>query len=99
MVEQSIRPRAEVGTRSLEALCALWPTIEEQFKAGNLLAEDQLGRFRIWAKNIGVFAEGHASLDYRLRDSAEVRLLMVDQLETLQNSVQRGEKIKSELYM
>ena len=99
MDEHGIGLRAETGTRSLEALCAVWPSIEEQSKAGNLLAEDQLGRFRIWAKNIGVFAKGHASLDYRLRDSAEVGLLMIEQLEALQDSVQKGEKTKTEMYM
>ncbi|KAL6715525.1 hypothetical protein ACLMJK_006486 [Lecanora helva] len=97
MDEQSIRLRTEAATNSLEVLCVLWPTIEEQYKAGNLLAEDQLGRFRIWAKHIGVFAKGHASLDYRLRDSAEVRLLMIDQLGTLQSSVQKGEKTISQI--
>lgn len=99
MDEQGIRPRVEAATKSLEVLCALWPTVEEQYKAGNLLAEDQLGRFRIWARNIGVFAEGHACLDYRLRDSAEVRLLMIDQLEMLQSSVQRGKKTNLGMYM
>lgn len=99
MNEQGIRPRVEAATRSIEVLCTLWPTVEEQYNAENFPAEDQLGRFRIWAKNIGVFAEGHACLDYRLRDSAEVRLLMIDQLETLQSSVLRGEKTMSGMYM
>lgn len=29
-------------------------------------ADDQLSRFKIWASNLGIFARGHASLDYRL---------------------------------
>ncbi|KAF4629434.1 hypothetical protein G7Y89_g8715 [Cudoniella acicularis] len=29
-------------------------------------AEEQLSRFKIWTANLGVFARGHASIDYRL---------------------------------
>ncbi|OBT95745.1 hypothetical protein VE01_06431 [Pseudogymnoascus verrucosus] len=31
--------------------------------------EDEFGRFRLWAANIGALSRGHSSLDYRLRDA------------------------------
>ncbi|RMZ73219.1 meiosis-specific serine threonine- kinase mek1 [Pyrenophora seminiperda CCB06] len=31
--------------------------------------EDEIGRFRVWAGNLGALQKGHSSLDYRLRDS------------------------------
>ncbi|KAK2882508.1 hypothetical protein FQN49_000274 [Arthroderma sp. PD_2] len=38
---------------------------------------DQLGRFQIWASNIGVFADVRSSLDYRLREADDIRKLTV----------------------
>ncbi|KNG45167.1 MACRO domain containing protein 1 [Stemphylium lycopersici] len=31
--------------------------------------EDEFGRFRVWAGNLGALQKGHSSLDYRLRDA------------------------------
>jgi O-acetyl-ADP-ribose deacetylase (regulator of RNase III) len=31
--------------------------------------EDEVGRFRVWAGNLGALQKGHSSADYRLRDS------------------------------
>ncbi|KAF7179371.1 hypothetical protein CNMCM7691_008304 [Aspergillus felis] len=50
--------------------------------------EDQLARFNIWAANLGVFAEAHASLDYRLRNSPKVKAVMMQQLQALQRKLQ-----------
>ena len=36
--------------------------------------QDQMARFDLWAGNIGVFADGHASLEYRVKiDSRKTR--------------------------
>ncbi|KAL4781274.1 hypothetical protein BJX76DRAFT_335882 [Aspergillus varians] len=51
--------------------------------------EDQLGRFSIWAHNIGVFAPTRGSLDYRLRDASDIQRLMRRLLRTLNDHVQR----------
>jgi hypothetical protein len=32
--------------------------------------EDELGRLRVWAANIGAHQSGQSSLDYRLRDAS-----------------------------
>lgn len=34
--------------------------------------EDEFGRLRLWAANIGALSRGHGSLDYRLRDAPVV---------------------------
>jgi hypothetical protein len=53
--------------------------------------EDQLARFNIWAANIGVFAEAHASLDYRVRNNPKVKDMMMQMLQGLQKKLQFGE--------
>ena len=35
--------------------------------------EDELGRLRMWAANIGAHQTGQSSLDFRLRDSSYIR--------------------------
>lgn len=52
--------------------------------------EDQYARFKMWAGNIGAFADGHASLDHRLRDSEETRDFMIGFLTSLKDFIQRG---------
>jgi hypothetical protein len=53
--------------------------------------EDQLARFNIWAANIGVFAEAHASLDYRVRNSPKVKAMIMQLLQALKRKLQFGE--------
>jgi hypothetical protein len=53
--------------------------------------EDQFARFKMWAGNIGAFAEGHASLDYRLRDNEQTHEFMLNFLVALTDFVNRGE--------
>jgi hypothetical protein len=48
---------------------------------------DRLGRFQIWASNLGVFADVHASLDYRLRDVKDVRVLILQLLSSIKESL------------
>jgi hypothetical protein len=56
----------------------------------NWRSQEQLQRFRLWSGNIGVFAEGHASLDYRVRNSENARQLMIDFLRTLLLALSTG---------
>lgn len=47
--------------------------------------EDEIGRFRVWAGNLGALQKGHSSLDYRLRDSpvsSTNTLKLLQELET-----------------
>ncbi len=49
--------------------------------------EDQLVRFKLWAANIGAFAGSHTSLDYRLRDSSDIRDMILQLLQVLRRSI------------
>ena len=54
-----------------------------------LQLSEAYGRFRLWAGNLGVFQNGHASLDWRLRDggnmSKSVLRLIKDLNDNLEN--------------
>ena len=51
--------------------------------------EDQLARFNIWSTSLGVFENGHASIDYRLRDHPDVLNLVVSQLDVLRVNLEK----------
>jgi hypothetical protein len=75
----------------IEISAELDPTSDD-FKGtyGTSWIEEQYVRFKIWAGNIGAFAEGHASLDYRLRDSLSTQKFMLQFLIALADFVHRG---------
>ena len=52
-------------------------------------SEDQLARFKIWIANLGVFENGHASIDYRLRDHPDVLNLITQQLDVLKINLEK----------
>ncbi|TGO92413.1 hypothetical protein BPOR_0003g00110 [Botrytis porri] len=52
--------------------------------------ENELGRFKIWAGNLGVFAPGRASVDYRLRDDADVKEILTQMLDRLRQSTKQA---------
>ena len=45
--------------------------------------EDEFEKFRVWARNIGVFANYKASLDYRLREAESVKIMILKLLRGL----------------
>ena len=53
------------------------------------LVEDQLARFSIWASNIGIFAPQKASMDHRLREAPEIRIVVISLLDALNDRVQQ----------
>jgi hypothetical protein len=55
-------------------------------------AVDGLGRFKIWAGNIGAFQrfESKSSLDYRLRDALKIAVQIVSLLDDLAESLEDG---------
>ncbi|CAI7607967.1 unnamed protein product [Penicillium glandicola] len=48
------------------------------------LWKDELGRFRVWAANIGAHQTGQSSLDHRLRDASHIREQTLRVLQRLQ---------------
>jgi hypothetical protein len=52
--------------------------------------DDELGRFRIWATNIGALSIGRVSLDHRLRDADYLHQNVKSLLEDLKESLSEG---------
>lgn len=52
---------------------------------------DLTGRFNMWASNMGAFAALHSSLDYRLRDSTDVKELIIEHLDSMVDRVESRE--------
>jgi len=50
--------------------------------------QDELGRLRIWAANIGAHQTGQSSLDFRLRDSSHIRQQIIKLLDELPQRLQ-----------
>lgn len=55
---------------------------------------DELGRFRLWANNIGAFLriEYRNSLDFRLREASKIRSRVVEFLEDLAEALDNGKE-------
>lgn len=73
--------------RSFNALVAalLNPEAKHAHLIDNEALQDEFGRFRVWAGNLGALQKGHSSLDYRLRDSPlllDETIKLLDELET-----------------
>lgn len=55
---------------------------------------DELGRFKIWAGNLGVFSGGYSSADYRLRHDPNIKSVVLKLLgrleDTLKSTAQLG---------
>jgi len=51
------------------------------------LVQDQVGRFRVWAGNMGAHRVGRMSLDYKLREASHVHSTVLELLEELNESL------------
>jgi hypothetical protein len=60
------------------------------------LWQEELGRFRIWAANIGAHQVGQSSLDYRLRDASHIKDQISTLLLALQDTFQDLEEVLME---
>lgn len=91
MGEDTIAARANSVVRLFDLIITLEQKPGQQIEdEGTQRIEDQYGRFNIWAGNIGVFADDHASLDYRLRESAKADHFMKELLDGLQLLLRQG---------
>lgn len=61
----------------------------DQLPIKELKDEDE--RFRLWAANLGVFASGHASLEYRLRDAPKIESWVQETLDELVDELNQSE--------
>lgn len=66
------------------------PTYLEQMPPREV--EEAYGRFRIWLGNLGALQRGHASLDYRVRESAVMKTNIVTLLKQLLTNLRESEQ-------
>lgn len=94
MSKGEVATKAEAVSHLFEILLPIVPSIDQNADPAlhvSIEYEDQYGRFNIWVGNLGVFAKGHASLDYRLRDSPKQMILLKEVLDELQRSLLQGQ--------
>lgn len=60
------------------------------------LWQDELGRFRVWAANIGAHQVDQSSLDYRLRDASHIRDQISSLLVALEGTIKYLEEVVAE---
>jgi hypothetical protein len=60
------------------------------------LWQDELGRLRVWAANIGAHRKDQASLDYRLRDASHIRDQTIQLLKIVNRWFDDLEEVSSE---
>jgi len=80
---QATRSCVAVRARDCSNAFAAYLTDPAQISDREEWAEEQQARFNIWAANLGVFADGHASIDHRLRDSSKTYCLIFQLLDAL----------------
>ena len=90
-VPPQIAPKAHACFGRFNELCRL---LTESDRSARPILVDQLGRFKIWAGNIGAFQElpTPSSLDYRLSEAPKVALQVAKLLDDLDKTLQEGIK-------
>ncbi|KAL8934151.1 MAG: hypothetical protein Q9216_006048 [Gyalolechia sp. 2 TL-2023] len=93
-MDQSIRSWHDACYAAFGALLEISP-IEERYaeQLPHSVLVDLLGRFNVWAGNIGAGQEGRASLDYRLREAAYIKEAVVRTLRHLSEAIQQGNRV------
>ena len=82
--ERSIAPFVATCLRAFAKVTAANSTSNDESRdIISAQLEDQLGKFRVWAGNIGAHQRGNSSLDFRLRDDSEIKGQVVRILENL----------------
>lgn len=84
----SLSRHAWACLKGLEELCKLPATSELPSDE----CTSQLGRFRIWALNIGALQEAYlpTSLEYRLREARSLVTRIVELLKDIEESIEDG---------
>ncbi len=90
--DSTILDRAQTRTALFDSLLTSIDGKDRSDRRAEFSAQvdDQSGRFSIWAGNIGVFATANASIDYRVRDTPQVKNLIIQQLDSLAVFLQRS---------
>ncbi|KAF8243859.1 hypothetical protein K440DRAFT_636735 [Wilcoxina mikolae CBS 423.85] len=62
----------------------------EQVGCFKLQLDDNLGRFKVWGENCGAHRHGRVSLDYRLREAANVKQMVLELLDNLNSDLKHA---------
>jgi hypothetical protein len=81
---ESVRNGAELCFDRFNESCQLVNEAANRDPASFVLIQEQFERFKIWASNIGVFADLHASLDFRVRDHEEIKKTFLGHLKVIE---------------
>lgn len=86
-----IAVRCNECSQSFHLLCRLLKNINMYPSQISLQAiQDEFGRFRVWAGNVGAHRSGRVSLDYRLREAGQMRQIVASLLDDLKVNLQEG---------
>lgn len=80
----------EISNTSLKCKRAFESYLSNPHTAYVDRVEVQQARFNMWASNIGVFATLSASLDQRLREYPEIKVMILRMLEVMHSNILRG---------
>ena len=90
----SLATTSRACAKAFTQLCTLLkdPQYEELSRLTQSAIEDECGRFRIWAGNLGALQQlpSPTSLDHRLRNSPKIACHIHELLEILKDSLQDG---------
>lgn len=65
-------------------------TLDGKDEQAQSTIQNEFVRFKLWESNIGVLADVHASLDFRLREVPDVAELFLRQLDTIEERLSQG---------
>ena len=92
---------SESVIQCLKIFSVIVPRIRQQATTNrgsirHALWEDEQGRLRLWAANIGAHQTGQSALDYRLRDASHIKQQVVNILTKLKKDLGEAEEVSSE---
>ncbi|KAK3384603.1 hypothetical protein B0T24DRAFT_716268 [Lasiosphaeria ovina] len=82
-------PSVSAGVQQCARLLSKARSDDTLNRALRLELENALARLKIWAGNVGAFAPGNASVDYRLREDSDVADVIISMLNSLRTSLER----------
>lgn len=91
----SIASLYNVCVRSFRQLCDSLDDSDGEFGDQITTAglQDELGRFRVWAGNVGAHRSGRLSLDHKLRESLQIHSKVSELLQDLDESLQTSKSL------
>lgn len=92
MTSPSIASLYNLSIRSFDRLCGLLVQSPTEFSSQltQLTVQDEIGRFRVWAGNVGAHRTGRLSLDHKLREASKIHGKVAELLLEMNSELQEG---------